>query len=200
MDSPRQRRHEITKQRIIDAARKILVEQGLVGLSIRTLANQIDYTPSAIYKYFESKEDILRAIRQEGFALGSKLQSEAIAVSMTPPEKMLASGRAYLRFAELYPEYYQLMFNSTDLPPASIQAITSNPKFASVPQAINEGLAQGYFHLPPGYTVEMLALQAWITVHGMAMLKLGVMHSVQADFGALCDQILQAFITNLTSN
>jgi AcrR family transcriptional regulator len=200
METPRQRRHETTKQRIIDIARKILVEQGLAGLSIRTLANQIDYTPSAIYKYFDSKEAILQAIREEGFALGSELQAEAVTSSMTPPEKMLASGRAYLRFAELYPEYYQLMFNSTDLPSASVQAITSDPNFISVPQAIAEGVAQGYFHLPPGYTAEMLAVQAWTTVHGMAMLKLGVMHSVQAEFGALCDQILQAFVTNLTSS
>jgi AcrR family transcriptional regulator len=200
MDTPRQRRHEITKQRIIDAARKILVEQGLTGLSIRTLASEIDYTPSAIYKYFDSKEAILQTIREEGFALGSELQAEAVTPSMTPPEKMLASGRAYLHFAELYPEYYLLMFNFTDLPPASVQAIISDPNFISLPQAIAEGVAQGYLRLPPGYSVEMLAVQAWITVHGIAMLKLGVMHSVQSEFGALCDQILQAFVTNLTSN
>lgn len=198
MSTPRERRHEITKQRILDTARAILAADGLDGLSMRGLAQQIDYTPSAIYKYFASKEEILQAIRQEGFARGAVMQAEAIQPGMTPPEMLLAAGRAYLRFAELYPEHYQLMFNSPDLPPESIQAMLSTPDFNGLPQAIAAGVDQGYLHLPPGYTPELLAVQAWVMVHGIAMIKMNMMQAVQEDFGTLCDQMLQAFIASFT--
>lgn len=198
MPSPRERRHELTKRRILDSARKILVSQGLAGLSMRRLARQIDYTPSAIYKYFASKEDILQAIRQEGFALNSTIQAEAASQPLPPPQRLLASGRAYLRFAETYPEHYLLMFNSPELPPGSVQDVVNDPNFSGVPHIIREGIEQGCFRLPPGYSPEMMGFQCWITAHGIAMLKLGVMYSAREQFSAFCDQLLEAFIASFT--
>ncbi len=196
MVTPRERRHDLTKQKILDTARNILVSQGMQGLSMRTLAKEIDYSPSAIYKYYDSKEAILQAIREEGIALSSAMQVEAINQAESPADKLLASGRAYLRFAELYPEHYLLLFTTRDLPPESIQAIFNDPKFTGLPQIIQDGIDQGVFRLPPGYTPDLLGMQAWVTVHGIAMLKLGLLHSAQEEFNPVADQILQTFINS----
>jgi AcrR family transcriptional regulator len=182
----------------LDCAREILVTEGMAGLSMRGLAGHIDYTPSAIYKYFKSKEDILQAIRQEGFALSARMNAEAASRPLPAPEKLLVAGRAYLRFAETYPQHYLLMFNSPELPPGGLEAVVNDPSFNGVPQIVREGVEQGYFRLPPGYTPEMMAFQCWITVHGMAMLKLGIMHGAREEFGALCDQLLEAILAGFT--
>jgi AcrR family transcriptional regulator len=167
-------------------------------MSMRGLAEQIDYTPSAIYKYFKSKEDILQAIREEGFALSARMHAEAASQPQPAPEKLLAAGRAYLRFAETYPQHYLLMFNSPELPPGGVEAVANDPNFSGVPQIVREGVEQDYFRLPPGYTPEMMAFQCWITVHGMAMLKLGIMHGAREEFGAFCNQLLDAIVASFT--
>lgn len=196
--TPRERRHERTKQRILDSAREILVTEGMAGLSMRGLAEQIDYTPSAIYKYFKSKEDILQAIREEGFALNAKMQAETASRTLPPPARLLAAGRAYLRFAETYPQHYLLMFNAPEAPPGGVEAVANDPNFSGVPQIVREGVELGYFRLPSGYTPEMMAFQCWITAHGMAMLKLGIMQGAGEEFGAFCDQLLAAFTASFT--
>ncbi|NJN55580.1 MAG: helix-turn-helix transcriptional regulator, partial [Anaerolineae bacterium] len=55
--TPRERRHLRTKDAILDAARLIIKEQGADALSIRAIAEQIDYSPAGLYEYFGSKEE-----------------------------------------------------------------------------------------------------------------------------------------------
>jgi AcrR family transcriptional regulator len=194
--SPRSRRHDITKQKILDAARKILVTEGLAVLSMRALAEQIDYSPAAIYKYFENKEEILQAIREEGWAL-SRL-SDPDDESLTPPEKLLAGGMQYLAFADAYPEHYLLMFNSPDLDDDSLSDISTDPRFNGLVAVIEEGIATGHFKLPAGFTPVMLAFQLWISCHGIAMLRLTQMRNHRAEFDPLCDQIMKGFVNSIT--
>jgi len=194
--TPREKRHDLTRQKILDMARKILVTQGLAGLSMRALAEQIDYSPAAIYKYFENKGEILQAIREEGWAL-SRL-SEPDDESLTPPEKLLAGGRQYLAFADAYPEHYLLMFNSPDLDDGSISDIGTDPRFIGLVAIIEEGITTGYFRLPPGFTAILLAFQLWISCHGIAMLRLTQMRRHRAEFDPLCDQIMKGVVDSIT--
>ncbi len=176
----------------------MLVARGLDGLSLRALAGKIDYAPSAVYKYFKSKQDILLAIREEGFAMGAEMQAEGAPDTLPPPQRLLASGRAYLRFADLHPEHYLLMFDSPELGPAGVQELLHDPRFSGVPQMIRDGVERGCFRLPQGYTPEIMALQCWIMVHGMVMLKLGAMRDAGAEFRAVCDHLLVNLIAGIT--
>lgn len=63
---PRTRRDERTRQSIIYTAQNILSQQGIDGLSMRAIAEQIDYSPAGLYEYFDGKEEIIQAVRQEG--------------------------------------------------------------------------------------------------------------------------------------
>ena len=197
--SPRARRRDSTRQKILDTARKILISQGLVGLSMRTLARQIDYSPSAIYKYFASKEEILNAIREEFWELMAGLEASRNINSLAPPQRLYEAGKAYLDTAEAYPEHYLLVFNSPDALPAGLYGISQSPAgFAGLVDIIQQGIDDGSFKLPKGYTPTSMALQAWFITHGIAMLRLTRMRGQRAEFDVLADQIMRASIDNIT--
>src|SRR5258705_11629421 len=64
-------RHERDRQRIqkaiLDAARDLFIKEGYQHVSMRKIADRIEYSPAAIYSYFESKDDIFFALAAEGF-------------------------------------------------------------------------------------------------------------------------------------
>jgi len=195
--SPRERRHASVKQAIVDAARKIVVEQGIENLSMRALAEQIDYSPSALYKYFASKEEIIDEIRAEGFERMAAFALQKRADDLPPPQKLYQLAMAYLEFADTYPEHYLLMFSAPGRL-NSIVEISEHPSFSTLIQTFQEGIASGYFELPEGHTAVSIAFQAWITLHGIVMLKLTNLRSLNSDFDALSKQIIQTQIDSFT--
>ncbi|MGC1878744.1 MAG: TetR/AcrR family transcriptional regulator [Rhabdochlamydiaceae bacterium] len=58
----REKEKEVMKQRILDAAMELVDKKGLGALTIRCLAEQIEYSPSMIYEYFEDKELICKEL------------------------------------------------------------------------------------------------------------------------------------------
>ncbi len=198
MTTPRARRQDITRRKILDTAREILVTEGLQNLSMRSLAEKIDYSPAAIYKYFGSKEEILQAIREEGWARISAVRPESSSEKLSPPQMLYESGKDYLAFAARYPEYYLLMFNVPEAFPGGIAEISADARFTGLIRAVQQGVDAGYFKLPEGYTPQLMAFQFWITVHGMVMLRISLMRDAGAEFDQLCHQIIKAAVDNIT--
>ncbi|MEL7482131.1 MAG: helix-turn-helix domain-containing protein, partial [Pseudomonadota bacterium] len=66
--SPAERRRLRVRQAILDAAERVFAEDGEAGLSIRRLADEIDYSPGAIYKYFQSKQELVDELKESFFA------------------------------------------------------------------------------------------------------------------------------------
>src|SRR4029077_14720159 len=66
----RQERDRETVQRaILDAARELFVTEGYSNVSMRKIADRVEYSPAALYSYFPSKDDIFFALAEEGFRL-----------------------------------------------------------------------------------------------------------------------------------
>src|SRR4051812_40765338 len=63
------RDREAVRRAILDAARELFVAEGFRNVSIRKIAERIEYSPAAIYGYFPSKDDIFFALAEEGFRL-----------------------------------------------------------------------------------------------------------------------------------
>ena len=63
------REREAVARAILDAARDLFVAEGYPNISIRKIAERIEYSPAAIYSYFPSKDDIFFALAEEGFRL-----------------------------------------------------------------------------------------------------------------------------------
>ncbi|MDQ7960878.1 TetR/AcrR family transcriptional regulator [Flavobacterium lindanitolerans] len=104
------RQKEETRNNILDAAYYIVKEEGWQGLSMRKIADRIEYTAPIIYEYFSNKEAILQELTKKGFLCLTKDLEKAKAVSTDPAEQLEAMWMAYWNFAFADKELYQVMF------------------------------------------------------------------------------------------
>jgi len=109
-----ERRERLKKQvrnDILRTARDIAREEGWQGVSIRKIADVIEYSPPIIYEYFESKDKLLETIRIEGFDELRK-EFERIKEVYRDPEKQLVEvAQSIWNFSVQQPEVFQVMFN-----------------------------------------------------------------------------------------
>src|SRR6516162_3291923 len=107
----RAREKEELKQQMLDAARELFVRDGYESVSMRKIANKIEYSPATIYTYFKDKDEILDCLCEETFL---KLSQEKLAVvhKMTgDPLEILKKGmETYIRFGLDHPEHYIVTF------------------------------------------------------------------------------------------
>lgn len=66
--TPSERRRARTRSSTLKATEQVFVKEGEEGLSIRRLAEAIDYSPAAIYKYFVSKNELIDELKEVFFA------------------------------------------------------------------------------------------------------------------------------------
>ncbi|MFL9842868.1 TetR/AcrR family transcriptional regulator [Flavobacterium rhizosphaerae] len=104
------RQKEQTRANILKAARQIVKQEGWQGLSMRKIADKIEYTAPIIYEYFSSKEAILQELTCKGFQLLSKDLEEARKKHDAPDEQLESMWMAYWDFAHKNKEMYQLMY------------------------------------------------------------------------------------------
>lgn len=104
------RQKEETRSNILKAAREIVKEEGWQGLSMRKIADKIEYTAPIIYEYFSNKEAILSELTGRGFNMLSRELEKAKAKSENPEEQLEAMWMAYWEFAFTDTEMYQVMF------------------------------------------------------------------------------------------
>lgn len=90
------------KRRILDAAQRLHVEQGIDAVSMRNVAEVVGVVPAAIYRHFASKEELLDAMVDAGFAM----LEEELAQARTLANLM----RRFLSFSLEQPRLYELMF------------------------------------------------------------------------------------------
>ena len=96
---------------IVKTAKEIAREDGWTAVSIRKIAEMIEYSPPILYEYFDSKDKLLESIRMEGFDF---LQGEFVKIKsrFSNSEKQLSEiAQAIWNFAVENPEVYQVMFN-----------------------------------------------------------------------------------------
>lgn len=104
------RQKEETRSNILKAAREIVKDEGWQGLSMRKIADKIEYTAPIIYEYFANKEAILQELTCKGFRILTKDLETAKKISNDPAEQLENMWLAYWNFALENKEMYQLMY------------------------------------------------------------------------------------------
>jgi AcrR family transcriptional regulator len=105
---PRTRRKQVLRQKILDVSREILLSQGFAGLTMRRVAEAIDYSPAAIYLHFQSREQIAQELCFAGLRqLYERLQG---VTAKDPATRLSGYARAYLEYSQSDPETYRLIF------------------------------------------------------------------------------------------
>lgn len=110
-----ERERESIRTAILEAARDLFVAEGYSHVSIRKIAERIEYSPASIYSYFPSKDDIFFALAEEGFRLLYDL-GERAAVGPDPLTRLKAQLRAFYQFSTDHPEHFALMFLDRSVP------------------------------------------------------------------------------------
>jgi len=98
---------EETRVNILDASLQIVKEEGWNALSMRKIADVIEYTAPTIYEYFDNKEAILLELTRKGFLLLVKKLQEAKDKHQLPAKQLEAMWVAYWNFAFAEKELYQ---------------------------------------------------------------------------------------------
>lgn len=191
--TPRQRRRHKTKSNILEAAREIIAEKGPDGLSLRELARRIDYSPSGLYEYFKSKDDLLAAVCAEGLEL-LRIYLDRVPTDLPPAERLLEMGLAYLDFAHDHAEHFMLIFNNLTSSRSSFnEPVEAHSPYHLLLQAVQTAIEAEEFSPQDGYTLEEIAYSLWSLVHGMAMLRQTHLRHFQADFDTLHRRALKLF-------
>ncbi|HUF11839.1 MAG TPA: TetR/AcrR family transcriptional regulator [Longimicrobiales bacterium] len=176
----REREKEHLREKIVEAARDILSERGLEGFSMREIARRIEYSPATIYLYFQSKEDLVRAVVREGMRRLSdviRIEMEAAGEHVSSAERYRASGRGYVRFALENTAYFHVIF---DLPgEAQMEGDCSalmegealdQAAFERVVGVLGQACREGTYR--KDLDVEQAAVIGWATLHGLVSLFL----------------------------
>ncbi len=172
--SPAERRRNRIRARILSAAETVFAREGAEGLSIRRLAENIDYSPAAIYKYFNSKDELVDELKETFFELILE-NVHRIADTTTPfYDRARDCVATYMRVAAAKPHHYAAAFAGESM---STGPVENEPGFehSKKGQAFNvlrnmisEGVETGAFRaeIDPA----LAAKSVWASMHGLAMM------------------------------
>jgi AcrR family transcriptional regulator len=162
---------EIKKQ-ILDASMKLFVEEGFENVTIRRIADLIEYSPTTVYLYFKDKDEIFESLHDEGF---QKMQEFNLSLSsiQNPLLRLHKMGENYIQFGMENPEYYNLMFiNGEPMKKIAEPGCEWKPGDAAIDRlkaTVTECMEKGY--LAKGDPT-LVSLSVWSFVHGLVSLAI----------------------------
>jgi AcrR family transcriptional regulator len=171
----RTRRRLALRESIIEAAHAILRDEGLGSLTMRRIAEAVDYAPASLYAHFESREALLAELCRQGMAsLRITLEKAAEGVR-DPRARLVVIARAYVRFALDHPETFRLMFMEDGAITKKIfEAVDDDEGVRAlgfIGSAFAELRAAGAIR--KSANLPRLTDLVWTFVHGIATLRLG---------------------------
>src|SRR5262245_52280453 len=112
----RERERRELRQAILAASRDIAAREGWQAVSIRKVAERIEYSPPTIYEHFASKEALLAALMRDGFRLLMERVRASTSAAAAPEARFMGIALAYWEFAWDHPELYQVMHGLGGVP------------------------------------------------------------------------------------
>ncbi len=96
-------------ERILDAARKLFLEKGYLGATMRDIALEAELSTGAIYVYFSGKDEIYEKVCEEAFMVVIGLVNKAALIGGTPKDRIRAVAKQYVTFYTDYAEYFEMI-------------------------------------------------------------------------------------------
>ncbi len=162
---------EAVRERILQAARRVIAEEGVAALSIRRITKEIDYSAGIVYHYFDSKEHLLQCALAECYG--------RILEAVGPPDSGLAPDAAiraaftrYIQSALQWPEEYKAFMLSASPDVLSFTSVLGEgdparrPALASLVAMLASGIEAGLFApCDPALTAQAL----WSATFGLTI-------------------------------
>ena len=193
----RTREKEQLRRQILSAARELFVNEGYENVSMRKIADKIEYSPTTIYLYFKDKADLLDSVCKE--TLLSLLNTlELLKRDKSDPVEVLRkSGKAYVEFGLKYPQDYKLTFvvrpqfqKGLGLQEGSV----GERVFDYLRAMVSECIRQERFRQAD---VEITGQALWSAVHGVTLLLIDFPDFPWTDKDKLIDTVIQTMIEGL---
>lgn len=159
------------REMILTSAHRLFVDRGFEEVSIRNIAEAIEYSPATIYLYFKDKNEIFFALHTEAFKVFNEFLGPILQIA-DPFERLVAMGEKYLSFALMHPQRYEIMFiieSPMDCDENSENWAEGRRTLGFLEGLLMECQAKGRFK---GHNPQSLAFMIWSQMHGMCSLEL----------------------------
>lgn len=178
------------------AALRLFTRDGYRGVSLRAIADEINLSAPALYRYYPSKEHLLASIRADGFDHLGKLFQKVRLSSASPLEVAEVALREYLAFACDQPNLYRLMYQLdqgeiADHADHNVVADRRREAFGTVRQITQQVLEVLGIDGDPNELAHLL----WIGAHGLAALALANQLDLGKDYDSLIDPMIRTLLT-----
>jgi len=171
--SPKERRERqklATREGILGAALQIARSDGWAAVTVRRVAEIIEYTPPIIYEYFASKDALLEELQRQGFVQLADAMRQATVRGADARERLLQMCDAYVRFAYDQPELYQIMHGWNSAAVALDTTLIEATRVAEIAQACLDAWAteQKVVFSDPDDSLDI----AWALLHGLVSIEM----------------------------
>lgn len=158
------------RERLCEAAERLFAEQGPDAVTMRQLAAELGVSPMTPYRYFRDKDDILAAVRTNGFNRFAEALETARAAGGSVRARAAAVGEAYVTFAFEHPHTYKLMFDLNQPHEADYPELIEAGKRARATMSgyVKDLVADGSVVGDP----EQIGMMFWAAAHGAVVLEL----------------------------
>ncbi|MFL9483941.1 TetR/AcrR family transcriptional regulator [Chitinophagaceae bacterium LWZ2-11] len=192
------RQKEVVRVAILEAAWHIVLREGWQSLSIRKIADSIEYSIPVIYTHFENKDAIVLEFIKQGFDMLAKQLQEAKAQHQSPQEQLKAIADIYWEFAFSHQAYYEVMFGlgipscETVNQVAAMRAVTG-----ILISAVEQTIAAGK---NPTVNTHLKFHTFWSILHGFVSIQM-LSHEEQPgmDKKIILDDAVESFIKGITA-
>ena len=169
----RAREREALREEILAAARELFITEGYERVSMRRIAERIEYSPTTIYLYFRDKSEILSEICEQTFARLARTLERIEEKGLDPLEQLREGCRAYIKFGLRNRHQYRLTFMVSSQmtgdadEDSGYEGSMGERAFGFLERAVGRCVDGGYFR-----TVELAVASqvVWVSIHGLTSL------------------------------
>jgi AcrR family transcriptional regulator len=161
-------------------------------VSVRAVASRVGRTTPQIYEHFAGRTDLLHEAAKHALVGMAARVDAAVGQSPDFRKRLRARAHAYVDFAASNPNAYRVLFMSpaeTELSPTELLDLAG---MGAVVRDLKDAKKAGRLAWP---NVEQVALTMWVSLHGIASLK--VTHPNLVRSPKLLDQLLDEFTVGL---
>ncbi len=175
----REREREEIRTKILDAARDLFAKEGYEAVSMRKIAEAIEYSPTAIYVHFKDKAELMRELCMADFGRMAEENRKVFQIP-DPIERIRELGFQYIRFGASHPNHFKLMFMTKPAPEVEMNeqeakaAGAGDPNqdgYALLKMCVEEAMKQGRLRAEMK-DADVVTQLLWAGVHGVASLHI----------------------------
>jgi len=172
----REREKSETRDKILDAARELFASEGYEGVSMRKVAEMIEYSATAIYVHFADKEELFRELCHRDYARLAEAFTTSV-ISNDPIERLRQIGAIYIEFGIRNPNHYKFLFmtphpaHEMDEVDREMQGNPESDAYAFLKWAVQQAIDAGSLREELKDT-EIISQTLWAAVHGVISLQI----------------------------